>query len=87
MARGACLARLETEGLAATRPGRERKEMENECILRVGVSECRARDASSNGVESFSRETVPDDVSKVITESQHYVTVCDSRISPSLRPL
>lgn len=47
MARGACLARLETEGLAATRPGREREEMENECILRVGVSECRARDASS----------------------------------------
>lgn len=47
MARGACLARLETEGLAATRPGREREEMENECILRVGVSECRARDASN----------------------------------------
>ena len=47
MARGACLARLETEGLAATRPGREREEMENECILRVGVSECRERDASN----------------------------------------
>lgn len=55
MARGACLARLETEGLAATRPGREREEMENECILRVGVSECRARDASSSNRIVFAR--------------------------------
>ena len=79
MARGACLAGPRPRGDAA---GKEREEMENECILRVG--ECRARDASSSS-QSFSRET--DDVSKVITESQHYVTVCDSRISPSLRPL
>ena len=50
MARGACLARLETEDRAATRPGREREEMENECIVRVGVSECRTRDASSNRI-------------------------------------
>jgi len=38
---------LETEGLAATRPGRVREEVDNEFILRVGVSECRARDASN----------------------------------------
>ena len=57
LARGACLARLETEDRAATRPGREREEMENECIVRVGVSECRTRDASSNRIV-FARNSI-----------------------------
>ena len=64
MARGACLARLETEGLAATRPGREREEMENECIVRVGVSECRTRDASNRIVFARNMASEEGDSSK-----------------------